>query len=127
MRHITCEGLTRPLPIYSHATVHNGTVYVSATQGFLPGTFEFPSAAAGDQARQVFRNLSAVLEQAGSSLDRVLKITIFMTQMEDFPAINEAVNEAFPESPPARSSLAVAQLPRGAKVVVEAIAAVGSE
>ena len=59
----------------------------------------------------------------GSSLSHVLKITIFMTDMEDFPKINEAVNEVFPESPPARSSIAVAQLPRGAKVVVEAIAA----
>ncbi len=124
VHHIVCDGLTKPLPVYSHATVHRGIVYVSCIQGFIPGTFEFPSGAAGDQARQVLRNLKVVLEHAGSDLSHVLKITIFMTDMQDFPKINEAVNEAFPESPPARSSIAVAQLPRGAKVVIEAIAAV---
>src|SRR5262245_13602865 len=123
VRHVICDGVTKPLPLFSHATVHNGTVYVSCIQGFIPGTFEFPSAAE-DQARQVLRNLKAVLEQAGSDLRHVLKITLFMTDMRDFPKINEAVNEAFPESPPARSSIAVAELPRNAKVVIEAIAAV---
>jgi 2-iminobutanoate/2-iminopropanoate deaminase len=127
VRYITCEGVTKPLPLYSHATVHNGIVYVSCVQGFIPGTFEFPSAAAEDQARQVLTNLKTILEQAGSSLGRVLKITIFMTDMRDFPKINEAVSEAFPESPPARSSIAVAELPRNAKVVIEAIAAVQND
>jgi 2-iminobutanoate/2-iminopropanoate deaminase len=127
VRHVSCDGVTKPLPLFSHATVHNGIVYVSCIQGFIPGTFEFPSAAAEDQARQVLRNLKAVLEQAGSDLRHVLKITLFMTDMRDFPGINEAVNEAFPESPPARSSIAVAELPRNAKVVVEAIAAVRNE
>jgi 2-iminobutanoate/2-iminopropanoate deaminase len=127
VRHVVCEGVTKPLPLFSHATVHNGTVYVSCIQGFLPGTFEFPFAAAGDQARQVFRNLKVVLEQAGSDLRHVLKITLFLTDMADFPNVNEAVNEAFPESPPARSSIAVAELPRNAKVAVEAIAAVRAD
>ena len=62
-----------------------------------------------------------------ADLGHVLKITIFMTDLRDFPKINEAVNEAFPESPPARSSIAVAELPRGAKVVIEAIAAVKND
>jgi 2-iminobutanoate/2-iminopropanoate deaminase len=95
-------------------------------QGFIPGTFDFPSEAPEDQARQVFKNLKVILEQAGSSLGHVLKITIFMTSMRDFPRINEAVNEVFPGSPPARSSVAVTELPRLAKVAVEAIAAVAS-
>lgn len=124
IQHIVCDALTTPLPIFSHATVHNGIVYVSCIQGFIPGTFEFPSGAAEDQARQMLANLKVVLEQAGSRLSHVLKITLFMTDMRDFSKINEAVNEAFPESPPARSSIAVAELPRGAKVVIEAIAAV---
>jgi 2-iminobutanoate/2-iminopropanoate deaminase len=124
VRHITCDGIPKPLPNFTHATVHNGIVYVSCLQGFLPGTLEFPSAAPWDQARQVLRNLKVVLVQAGSDFRHVLKIVILMTDMRDFPEINEAINEAFPESPPARSSIAVAELPRNAKVVIEAIAAV---
>jgi len=124
VRHITCDKVTKPLPIYSHATVHNGVVYVSGIQGFVPKTFDFPSQAPADQARQALANLKVILEQAGSSLGHVLKITIFMTDMRDFPEINEVINEAFPESPPARSSIAVAEIPRQAKVAVEAIAAV---
>lgn len=127
VRHITCDGVSKPLPTFSHATVHNGIVYVSCIQGFLPGTFDFPSPKAEDQARQMLANLKIILEQAGSYLTRVLKITIFMTDMQDFAKINEVVNETFPESPPARSSIAVAELPKGAKVVIEAIAAVGNE
>ena len=126
-RHITCDGVTKPLPIFSHATVYNGIVYVSCVQGFIPGTFQFPSEAPEDQARQMLANLKTVLERAGSCFRRVLKMTIFMTDMGDFAKINEVINEAFPESPPARSSIAVAKLPRDAKVVIEVIAAVGSE
>lgn len=127
VQHITCEGLTKPLPIYSHASVHNGIVYVSSIQGFIPGTFDFPSEHPEDQARQVLRNLKVVLEEAGSDLDHVLKLTIFMTEMAGFEKINEAINEAFPKAPPARSSIAVPELPRHAKVVMEAIAAVVKE
>lgn len=127
IQHITCDGVTKPLPIFSHATVYNGIVYASCVQGFIPGTFQFPSEAAEDQARQMLANLKIVLKQAGSCVRRVLKMTIFMTDMEDFAKINEVINEAFPESPPARSSIAVAKLPRDAKVVIEVIAAVGSE
>jgi 2-iminobutanoate/2-iminopropanoate deaminase len=127
IRHIVCDEIPKPLPIYSHATVHGGIVYVSCIQGFLPNTLDFPSGDAADQARQVLRNLKLVLEQAGSSLSCVLKMSIFMTDMRDFAKINEAVNEAFPDAPPARSSIAVAELPHDAKVVIEAIAALADE
>jgi 2-iminobutanoate/2-iminopropanoate deaminase len=123
VRHITSDKLTKPLPLYSHATVHNGVAYVSGLQGFIPGTSDFLSQAPSDQARQSLANLKVILEQAGSSLSLVLKLTIFMTDMRDFPEINAAVNEAFPELPPARSSIAVSGLPREAKVAIEAIAA----
>lgn len=127
VHHVICAEVTKPLPLFSHATIHNGIVYVSCIQGFIPGTFDFPSADAADQARQALRDLQVVLEQAGSDLNHVLKITLFMTDMRDFPKINEAVNEAFPASPPARSSIAVTELPHDAKVVIEAIATVRSE
>src|SRR4051794_21521365 len=102
IQHFTSDKLTKPLPLYTHATIHNGIVYVSCLQGFIPGTFDFPSTAPEDQARQVLKNLKTLLEEVGSSLSHVLKMTIFMTDMKDFPKINEAVNEAFPQSPPAR-------------------------
>ncbi len=124
VKHITCDAVTKPLPIFSHATVRKGIVHVSCIQGFIPGTFEFPSSDPADQARQVLHNLKLVLEEAGSDLKHVLKITIFMTDMHGFDKINEAINEAFPENPPARSSIAVPELPRHAQVVMEAIAAV---
>jgi 2-iminobutanoate/2-iminopropanoate deaminase len=123
IRHVVCDAVTAPLPLFTHATVHAGVVYVSCVQGFLPGTFDFPSPDPGDQARQVLENLRVILEHAGSSLALVLKLTIFMTDMQDFERINEAVNACFPVAPPARSSLAVAALPRNARVVIEAIAA----
>jgi len=123
IKHITAAGVTKPLPIFSHATVYNGTVYVSCIEGFIPGALELVSEAPGDQARQVFRNLKVILEAAGSSMSLVLKIMIFMTDMRHFQEINDAVNEAFPVLPPARSSIAVSELPGVSKVVVEAIAA----
>lgn len=121
---IVCKSLTKPLPIYSHAAIHNGIVYVSGVQGFIPGTFEFVSEDPKEQARQVLKNMRVILEEAGSSMENVLKLTILMINADDFPQINEAVNEAFPENPPARSSIMVAQLPKGAEIVIDAIAAV---
>jgi 2-iminobutanoate/2-iminopropanoate deaminase len=122
--HLVADGLTKPLPLYNHATIYNGIVYISAIQGFVPGTVDFPSTDPGDEARQVLANLKVVLDQAGSSLANVLKITVLMTDMTYFPRINEAINEAFPVNPPARSSIAVIELPKQAKVAIEAIAAV---
>ncbi len=123
IRHIVCDAVTSPLPIYSHATVHGGIVYLSCVQGFIPGTLTFPSQDPGDQARQVLENMKVILEHAGSSLQSVLKLTIFLTDMQDFEKINEVINAFFPATPPARSSIAVAALPQHAKVVMEVVAA----
>jgi len=124
---ITCAELTKPLPIYSHAAIHNGIIYISGVQGFIPGTFEFPSQEPYEQTRQVFANMKVILGEAGSDLGHVLKLTILMTDALEFPKINEAINEAFPESPPARTSIVVHELPAHAKVVIEAIAAVRND
>lgn len=123
VRHIVCDKLTNPLPIFSHATIHHGVAYISCIQGFIPGSFEMPEDPY-DQAKQALENLEHVVEQVGSTMRDVLKIVIFMKDMNDFEKINAAINEAFPESPPARSSIAVADLPKNAKVVVECVAAV---
>lgn len=122
VKHMVCDRVTKPLPLFTHATTHNGVVYVSCIQGFIPGTFDLPETVE-EEARQVFHNLKLVLEDAGSSLERVIRITLYLVDMKDFPKVNEAENEAFPNQPPARSSIAVKELPHDARVVVEVIAA----
>lgn len=123
MQCILSENVTKPLPIFTHVTIHNGIANISCVQGFVPRTFDFPSDDAGDQTRQVLKNLQTVLNDAGLNLNRLLKITIFLVDTSDFPKINDAINEVFPENAPARTAVVVAELPRLAKVVIEAIAA----
>jgi len=77
------------------------------------------------QTRRALLNLQAVLTAAGSSLNQVVKTTVFLQKMDDFPAMNKIYQEFFPQEPPARSTIAVAGLPRGALVEVEAIALAG--
>jgi 2-iminobutanoate/2-iminopropanoate deaminase len=125
IRRFVCAELTKPLPIYSHATVHNGVAHVSAVQGFVPGTFTFPEGGVAAQADQMMRNLGKILAGVGSGFDRILKMTLFFTNLDrDFAAVNEVVNRYIPEHSPARSSIGVAALPRAAQVVVDCVAAV---
>jgi 2-iminobutanoate/2-iminopropanoate deaminase len=78
-----------------------------------------------DQTRRVLENVRAVLEAAGSGLDRVVKMTVFMTDLGDFQRMNGVYAEFFPEAPPARSAVQVAALPLGAVIEMEAVALVG--
>lgn len=107
---------------YSQAVVANGFVY---TAGQIPLVPEDGKMIVGDiqaQTRQVLHNLSAVLEASGSSLNHVIKTTIFLDSMEDFAQVNEVYGEFFSDEPPARSTVEVAKLPLGALVEIEAIA-----
>jgi 2-iminobutanoate/2-iminopropanoate deaminase len=121
IQHITSKTLTKPLPVYTHVTIHKGIAYISSIQGFIPGTFD-RAEDIREEARQAFHNLKTILEEVGSSVHHVLKITIMMVDMRDFEQINDAENEIFPESAPARSSIAVKELPHDARVAVEAVA-----
>ncbi len=122
--YLTAEQITKPLPIFSHASSYQGLVHVSCIQGFIPGTFDFPSSDAAEQAEQVLKNLQTVLRQSNSDLKRILKLTIYFVAMqEDFPGVNAVINRYFPEHPPARSSLGVAELPRNARIVMDCTAA----
>ena len=78
------------------------------------------------QAEQALRNLAAILEAAGSGLDRLVKVTVFLVDIDDWPALNEAYGRLVPEPYPARSAFAVRDLPKGARVEIEAVATVGS-
>ena len=89
-----------------------------------PATMELVAGGVEAQARQVLTNLKHVLEAAGTSLDRVVKTTVFLTDMANFAAMNAVYMEFFPANPPARSTVAVAGLPKGGLVEIEAVALV---
>ena len=106
---------------YSQAMVVNGMVFTSGQIALTPEGIMLD----GDvkvQCVQVLANLKAVLEAAGSSLDKVIKTTIFLDNMDDFAAVNELYSSAFGEHKPARSTVAAKTLPRNALVEIEAIA-----
>jgi 2-iminobutanoate/2-iminopropanoate deaminase len=107
---------------YSQAIQANGLVFVSGQLGLRPGTQELVPGAIGEQTEQVFANLRAILEAAGSSLDRLVKTTVFLQDLGDFGAMNEVYARHVGGAPPARSTVEVAKLPSGALVEIEAIA-----
>ncbi len=106
---------------YSQAVVHNGLVFVSGQIPVDPTDGSVPDDVT-DQTRQALRNLSNVLKAAGSGLDKALRVTVFTTKMDQFPAINEAYSEFFDEPYPSRSCVGVASLPKGVSVEIDAIA-----
>lgn len=107
---------------YSQAIRAGNMLFVSGQIPLNPQTGEIVGATAAEQARQVLNNLKAVLQAAGTSLDNVVKTTIFLTDLTQFADVNAVYAEFFPQSPPARSTVQVASLPRGAQVEIEAIA-----
>ncbi len=110
---------------YSQAVRFSGSLVFTAGQIPLdPATGQIVGATAAEQAEQVLRNLSAVLEAAGSSLSRVVKVTVFMKNMADFTAINEVYARYFSAEPPARSAVEVARLPKDVLVEIECLALV---
>jgi len=110
---------------YSQAVVANGIVYTSGQIALTPeGSDELLSEDVVVQAVRVMKNLEAVLVEAGSSLDDVLKTTIFLASMDDFAVVNEVYEEAFGSHKPARATVAVKTLPKNALVEIDAIALV---
>jgi 2-iminobutanoate/2-iminopropanoate deaminase len=101
-------------------------VFCSGQVGIDPRTAEVVTGGVAAETRQALTNLSAVLEAAGSSLERVVKTTVFLADMGDFAAMNAVYAELFPAPPPARSTVQVARLPRDARVEIEAIALGGA-
>ncbi|MGC9317848.1 MAG: RidA family protein [Armatimonadota bacterium] len=107
---------------YSHAVRAGGLIFCSGVIGLSPETNKLVAGPFEDEVRQVMSNLTALLEDCGSGLDRVVKTTVFLADIEQFPAFNEVYGEYFDEAPPARSTVQVAALPLGARLEVEAIA-----
>lgn len=107
---------------YSQAIASGNLVFASGQIALDPASGELSQGDVREQTRRVLENLKAVLSAAGSSLEHVVKTTVFLTRMADFAAMNEVYAEYFTQSPPARSTIAVAELPRGAQVEIEAVA-----
>lgn len=112
---------------YSQAIATGELVFASGQIALDPASGQMVGDDVRAQTRQVLRNVQAVLEAAGSSLDRVVKTTVFLTQMSDFAAMNEVYGDTFKIEPPARSTVAVAELPRGARVEIEVVALRGGK
>lgn len=107
---------------YSQAIRAGGLVFTAGQVGLDPELGKLVSEDLGEQTHRLLQNLQAVLEAAGSSLQSVVKTTVFLTDMTDFAAVNAIYAGYFPSQPPARSTVAVAALPLGARVEIEAVA-----
>jgi 2-iminobutanoate/2-iminopropanoate deaminase len=109
---------------YSQAIKAGGFVFVSGQLALRPGEKELMGREIGAQTEQAFANLRAILEEAGSSLDQLVKTTVFLQNLDDFAGMNEVYAKHVGSTPPARSTVEVAKLPSGALVEIEAIALV---
>jgi 2-iminobutanoate/2-iminopropanoate deaminase len=109
---------------YSQAIKAAGLVFVAGQVGLKPDHGELVGDGITEQTDQAFDNLQAILEEAGSGLDRIVKTTVFLDDFDDFAAMNEVYARRIGDRPPARSTVEVAKLPSGAKVEIEAIALV---
>ena len=118
---LTARG-PKPIGPYSQAIKSNGFLFVSGQIALDPQSGEFVGTDVRQQTERVLENLKAILEAAGSSLKHVVKTTVFLKDMNDFPAMNETYARYFNTTPPARSTIQAARLPKDALVEIEVIA-----
>lgn len=122
LRVVSTDKAPKALGPYSQAIVTDDLVFCAGQIALDPKTGEIVSGDIKEQTRRVLDNLAAVLEASGSALDRVTKTTVFLTDLAEFAAMNEAYGERFGAHRPARSTVPVSGLPRGARVEIECIA-----
>jgi len=118
-------GSLEGLPFSTAVRVGN-VLYLSGQIGTKPGTTELVAGGIGPETRQTMENIKAVLEYAGSSLQRVFKCTVFLRDITEFAAMNEVYRSFFPTDPPARSTVAGSGLALGARVEIECMALAGA-
>ena len=122
MQKITTNSAPSAIGAYSQAIVAHGFVFCSGQLGIDPMTGELVAGDAAAQAAQAMKNISALLDAAGSGMCNIVKATIFLTDMADFAAVNEVYARALGDVRPARSCVFVAALPKGARVEIEVLA-----
>jgi 2-iminobutanoate/2-iminopropanoate deaminase len=119
---ISAPGAPPAIGPYSHAVRAGGLLFCSGQIPLDPATGELTGASAAEQARRCLENLRAVCEAAGASLSQAVRLTVYMTDLAQFAAVNEVYGSFFAgEDPPARVTVGVAQLPKGAQVEIDAI------
>lgn len=112
----------KPIGPYSQAIRANGFAFLSGQVALDPQSGDIVSADVRQQTERVLENLKAVLEAAGASLHHVVKTTVFLKSMDDFPAMNEVYGRYFTSAPPARSTVEVSRLPKNALVEIDVVA-----
>lgn len=105
------------------ATTANKMVFLSGQIGFVPATGELVTSSFEDQVKQAFQNMTAVIEAAGGNLNNIVKLTLYLTDLNNFSVVNDIMASVIPQPFPARSTVGVASLPKGASFEVEAIIA----
>lgn len=121
---VSTEQAPKAIGPYSQAVIHDGMAYLSGQIPLDPATGQLVAGDIAVQTERVLENLKAVLQACGASLESVLKTTVFLKDMADFPKMNEIYGRYFAQNPPARSTVQAARLPRDVDIEIDAIAAV---
>src|SRR5579859_4963217 len=120
---VSTDRAPKAIGPYSQAVRANGFVFLSGQIPLDPATGELVQGDVVAQTKRVMQNLEAVLAAAGSSFDKVVRATIYLADLADFAKVNEVYGACFPSEPPARATVQVAALPRGARVEIDLVAA----
>lgn len=122
-RTVSTEGAPKTIGSYSQAVVYNGMAFLAGQIPLDPRTGQLVTGDIAAQTERALENIKAVLEASGSSLERVLKVTVFLKDMGEFSQMNEVYARYFKQDPPARTTVQAAALPRGVSIEIDAIAA----
>ena len=120
-KNFSTSKVPRMTEVFPQAVIADKFIFISGTAGFIPGTITL-SDSFEEQARQSFKNIKTILEELGSSMDKIVKTTVFMVSGNDFSIVNKVYGEVFPENAPARSTPQVMPFPAGILISVECVA-----
>lgn len=121
---IATKDAPKAIGPYSQAVISNGLVFVSGQIPFIPETGELVTGSITEQTNQVLKNISAILKEAGTELNNVVKTTVYLKDMNDFDEMNKAYGEHFSSNKPARATVQVARLPKDVSIEIDAISAI---